>query len=196
MPYSPTTWANSPATSSPVDAANLNNIEGGIVGAMQSDGSVTASAAQKVSLALSGSSKVLADWAATDGVRYQIRELTDHTLELFDFTNSTSLMRWGAGKVWVGPQTAFGSTAALALTIGDSDTGINWTADGHITVYSNNTPMIDVYGGTTVNVTATLQNNGSQVPVLIGGGKKVSVQNTAPSSPAVGDVWIDTSVSL
>jgi hypothetical protein len=196
MSYTPTTWADSPATTSPIDAANLNHLEGGVASALQSDGSVTSTAAQPVSQTLSGSSKVMADWNATDGHHYQIRELSDATLEIFDATSAVSLMRWGGGKVWITPHTAFGSTAALALTIGDSDTGINWAADGHITIYSQNTAMIDIFGGTTVNVLGTLESNGVQVPSMNGGGSKISVQSSAPGSPAVGDIWIDTSISL
>lgn len=195
--YTPVGWADSPSTSSPIDAANLTHMEGGISGAMQADGSTTASAALPVSVTLSGSSKVVADWTATDGVHYQVRELSDHTLEIFDATNSTSLLRMGAGKVWVAPETAFGSTASLALTVGDSDTGINWAADGHIQLTANGHSLIDMVGSTTtVNVTATLQNNGTQVPTIVGGGAKISVQSSAPGSPAVGDVWVDTSISL
>lgn len=35
MPYNPTTWADSPATSSPLSAANLNKIEVGIASALR-----------------------------------------------------------------------------------------------------------------------------------------------------------------
>jgi hypothetical protein len=34
--------------------------------------------------------------------------------------------------------------------------------------------------------------NGVTVPTLIGGGAKITVGTTAPSSPATGDIWVDS----
>lgn len=46
MPYTPTTWVNGSAPA--VSAANLNNIENGIVAAIRADGSVAMTASLNV----------------------------------------------------------------------------------------------------------------------------------------------------
>ncbi len=42
------------------------------------------------------------------------------------------------GKTFAHAQTAYGSTPAISLAIGDSDTGFNWKSDGIIGIWSNN----------------------------------------------------------
>lgn len=57
------TWADSPATTSPIDAADLNHL-------LQDDGSIVSTAAQTTSVTLSGANKTVAVWTATDGKTY------------------------------------------------------------------------------------------------------------------------------
>lgn len=40
-------------------------------------------------------------------------------------------------KVWLNPQTAYGSAPNVTVAIGDSDTGFNWNGDGVLEMYSN-----------------------------------------------------------
>ncbi|MGG0811444.1 hypothetical protein ABE142_02070 [Paenibacillus alvei] len=52
-----------------------------------------------------------------------------------------------AGRVWVGKTTQFGNEASCTLTLGDTDTGLNWVGDGEFDIMSNAQAAAKVYGG-------------------------------------------------
>jgi len=64
--------------------------------------------------------------------------------------------------------------------------------DGKIVFYNVTDAVTLLEIGPTSGVTT----NGVALAQMAGGGNKVSVQSSAPGSPATGDVWIDTSVNL
>jgi hypothetical protein len=173
----------------------MNKIEDGIAAAATTNGDTPFTAGVAVSLALSGATKVLADFNATDGQRYQIRETSGGELEFWNQTNSTVLMRiTSVGRMFVDPSSA--ATPTLSLTIGDTDTGIDWISDGRIQIKANNTAVMDIQSGQ-VNSLVTLQQQGNQV-IYNGGGSsgRIYVQSSAPVSPVTGDTWFDTSINL
>jgi len=48
------------------------------------------------------------------------------------------------GKAYIEGGSSFGGGPAITLAIGDTDTGINWVADGHIELYANNQAVADI----------------------------------------------------
>ncbi|MDT8974839.1 hypothetical protein RQP50_01115 [Paenibacillus sp. chi10] len=52
-----------------------------------------------------------------------------------------------AGRVWVGKTTQFGNEASCTLTLGDTDTGLNWVGDGQFDIMSNAQAAAKVNGG-------------------------------------------------
>lgn len=77
----------------------------------------------------------------------------------------------------------------------------NLTVGGTLTVSSTTSLAGTTITGTlSVSSTASLGANstvgGNKIPGLIGGGTKISVQNSAPGSPSTGDIWINTATNL
>lgn len=77
----------------------------------------------------------------------------------------------------------------------------NFTVSGSFTASSSSSfagatfsAGVSISGALTLSAGGTV--NGGQIPGLIGGGKKISVQGSAPGSPSVNDVWINTSTNL
>ncbi len=111
------TWADSPATSSPVDAANLDHL-------LQDDGSVTATAPTIVARALSGANKVFADFNATDGTHYQIYITTSGKLSVWDVTHGINCFEiaMNGGGITVNnvgiPQQGAHNSTAFTLSAG------------------------------------------------------------------------------
>jgi hypothetical protein len=120
MPYTRTTWADSPSTSSPVDAANLNNMEVELVAldthALRDDGSVngaaTTSQGQVFQRALGGADRTLLTLKATDGKEYAFVITTGGALQIKNVTDAVVVFQ-------VGPAagTIFASDAAGAKTV-------------------------------------------------------------------------------
>lgn len=89
MPYTPTTWADSPATSSPLDAANLNHLEGGVQTAQSTADSATtaaaaasaaASAAQTNAEAYADSTKIAKPTVAAGAEQYYAADASGNTI--------------------------------------------------------------------------------------------------------------------
>lgn len=78
-------WADSPATTTPIDAANLDHL-------LQDDGSVTANAPTQVAVTLGGSNRMVADFNATDGIHYEIYITTAGKLSVWDATNGKNCL--------------------------------------------------------------------------------------------------------
>lgn len=51
-------------------------------------------------------------------------------------------------RTWLGAQTNFGSAPSYTLSIGDSDTGLNWFADGGVDFFSNGSKAVALHNGT------------------------------------------------
>ena len=99
MTYTRVNWVNSPSTSTPINATNLNIMDAGIANCLQNDGSVTASAATPLSLTLSGTDKVIGEWTATDGKHYQMKiRASDNALYFYDVTDSFTMFSLTANK--------------------------------------------------------------------------------------------------
>lgn len=125
----------------------------------------------------------------------------------FSSLNNAKVERSGdtmTGSLWIGPgttlwvnqQTAYGASPYITMPIGDSDTGIHWYADGHIGIFSNAAALIDISLGNTVNITApNAWVNGHTICAAIGFAQ-IFVQSYAPTTGNVGDIWLNTSVSL
>lgn len=79
------TWADSPATTTPLDAAELN---AAFAGCMQADGTVTATASQKTSVTLGGANKEVMRWTATDGSVFALYIRVTGTLAVYDVTHA------------------------------------------------------------------------------------------------------------
>lgn len=52
-----------------------------------------------------------------------------------------------AGRIWAGKTTQFGNEASCTLTLGDTDTGLNWVGDGQFDIMSNAQAAAKVNGG-------------------------------------------------
>lgn len=52
------------------------------------------------------------------------------------------------GQVWIAQNTNFGSTSKLTVPIGDNDTGLHWSADGRLEIWSNDQIVAVTEGGT------------------------------------------------
>ncbi len=108
------TWADSPATSSPLDAANLDHL-------LQDDGSVTATAPTPVSVTLGGTSKAVTRWIATDGKTYEMFITTSGELTIYNATDAVVVAAFGpTGAILVGGSavpTVGAHNAATGLTL-------------------------------------------------------------------------------
>ncbi len=51
-------------------------------------------------------------------------------------------------KTWLNAQTNFGGAPSHTLSIGDSDTGLNWFADGGVDFFSNGSKAVALHNGT------------------------------------------------
>ncbi|WPP40430.1 phage tail protein [Paenibacillus hunanensis] len=51
-------------------------------------------------------------------------------------------------KTWLNAQTNFGGAPSLTLSVGDSDTGLNWFADGGVDFFSNGSKAAALHNGT------------------------------------------------
>jgi len=98
------TWQDSPSTATPVDAAELN---AAFAGCMQADGTVTATATQKISVTMSGANKVVQQWIATDGKTYGLVLTTTNGLRISNITDNVIIAEFGPGA---GAMTLNGAT--------------------------------------------------------------------------------------
>lgn len=111
------TWSDSPATTSPIDAANLNTL-------LQNDGSVLSTGAQRTSVTLSGTNKEVVRWTATDGNNYSLIIRTDGKIGVLDNTHAVYCLEIspsGGGITINGvavPLTGAHSTSAFTLSAG------------------------------------------------------------------------------
>jgi hypothetical protein len=96
-----------------------------------------------------------------------------------------------------------GASVTAHLYAGASGWSIteNLAVGGTLTVSSTSslagtsiTGTLSVSGAATLGAGSTV--GGNTIPGFIGGGLKISVQATAPSSPTVNDVWLDTTTNL
>lgn len=116
------TWANSPSTTTPIDAANLDHL-------LQDDGSVTASVPTPVVRALSGSSQTFAEFNATDGTHYLLIITTAGKLAVWDVTHAVLCLEIAAdaGGLTVNgvaiPQVGAHSSSAFTLSAGAGTPG-------------------------------------------------------------------------
>lgn len=117
MPYTPTTWVDSPSTSSPVDAANLNHMETELASldtnALRTDGSVdaapTAATGQTIKRTLSGADKTVLTLKATDGKEFAFIITTGGALKIRNVTDSVDLLVLGptGGAISAGGNTVW-----------------------------------------------------------------------------------------
>jgi hypothetical protein len=97
MGYTRVNWkdgSGNPGGDTPLDAANLNQMDLGISNAVANDGTSTMTAALKTALALGGANKVVLDLNATDGKHYQFLIRTDGAIVLWDATDSRNVALW------------------------------------------------------------------------------------------------------
>lgn len=88
-------------------------------------------------------------------------------------------------KMWIRPATAYGSSPGLHLTIGDSDTGINWIGDGMLDFYSNNAVVMKFTGDGYAYARNT---SGGYTPLH--SVKPITISTSGPSGGSDGDVWL------
>jgi hypothetical protein len=106
MGYTPIGWQDSPSTSTPIDATNLNHMETGIGNCLQNDGS------EPITVTLSGSDAILLDMQATDGKHYQLKiRASDNCLYFYDVTDSKVMFSFSpaqgpTGFILVGPSSS------------------------------------------------------------------------------------------
>ncbi|HLY29530.1 MAG TPA: hypothetical protein VKQ36_00755 [Ktedonobacterales bacterium] len=111
-------WADSPSTSTPLDAANLDHL-------LQDDGSVTATAPTPVDVTLSGSNRVVAKFQASDGKTYEIFITTAGKLTIFNSTDNVLCAEFGpsAGELTLNsasvPTVGTHSTSGFTLSAGN-----------------------------------------------------------------------------
>jgi hypothetical protein len=128
MPYVRTTWADNPSTSSPVDAANLNNMEVELVSldthALRDDGSVdaapTASTGQTIKRTLGGAAKTVLTLKATDGKEFAFIITTAGSLQIKNVTDGVVLLELGpaAGTIFASDA---GTASKVFHTANDGD---------------------------------------------------------------------------
>jgi hypothetical protein len=159
IPYvrvnSPTGWVNAPSTATPQSAANLNQMDQGIV---DLDATLNASTGSDGASLPSGDGPfTFANWL-------------NYILTLIK--NITGKAHW-----YTAPVTSIESLNTTMATKANLS-GATFTG--------------------TVNVSSgSLQQGGKNVMLADNGlTGKVDAQGSAPGSPAVGDLWIDTSVAL
>jgi hypothetical protein len=105
MAYTRVNWVNTPSTTTPINDVNLNDMDAYIATldttCLRADGSVVMSAALKLALALGGANKVVAEWNATDGKKYQLIITTTNKLVVWNATDSVNCIELGpaAGQV-------------------------------------------------------------------------------------------------
>jgi len=116
MAYTRVNWANGSGGGTPIDATHLNVMDAYIAtldtNAVLKDGSVTITApgtGQKIQTTLSGSTKELMRFIATDGKTYAIRLTVAGELEVFNITDSVSVLKLGptAGGIAAGGNTVW-----------------------------------------------------------------------------------------
>lgn len=194
-----TGWVASPATTTPISAANLNIMDAGIaaVDAAKPDKTGDTFTGDVIFQAtLSGATKVLAEFVATDGKTYRWRMLTSGALELFNNTDSVTIIQFGPTS---GAMTAGGSTNKVWHQ-GNDGAGSGLDADlldGQ--QLGNSSGNVALSNGTVcTNLNADKLDGLDSTDLLRTtlASARISIQSSAPSSPATGDLWVDTSIDL
>lgn len=94
--------------------------------------------------------------SGTTGGRYHISPSKSVDANDWDFdkgikidadTGDVTIKNAITSPLWVGPQRSFGATPANTITVGDTDTGFNWVADGQFDIRSNGVTAGYVMGG-------------------------------------------------
>lgn len=94
--------------------------------------------------------------SGTTGGRYHISPSKSVDANDWDFdkgikidadTGDVTIKNAITAPLWVGAQRSFGATPANTITIGDSDTGFNWIADGKVDFRSNGVTAAYLEGG-------------------------------------------------
>lgn len=97
MPYTRVNWKDGSGNAggdTPLDAANLNQMDAGIAAAVPLDGSAPMTGMFSVNRALASANKTFIDMNATDGKRYQFIIRTDGSLVLWNATDSKNVAVW------------------------------------------------------------------------------------------------------
>lgn len=196
---------------------NANNIETGI-GAVDNakvdaDGTTPMTGALEISQALGGFNKVVQRWVATDGKTYALLLTATNGLRISNITDNLQIIEFGptaitaAGfTVWTANNDGAGSGMDADKLDGlDSGNGSGNIPISNGTLNTNlNADLLDGLDSlafarlaSAANFTSSLQKSGKDVVFAQAGlTGKFSAQTTAPTSPADGDLWLDTSVVL
>lgn len=112
MAYTRVNWVDSPSTSTPINAANLNVMDAAISsldsGKMDKSGG-TFTGAATIALALSGSDKTFLTLNATDGKRYDLKITTGGAFQIVNVTDSIVVLELGpaSGTIKAGGSTVW-----------------------------------------------------------------------------------------
>lgn len=203
--YTPTTWVSG---TTPASAANMNNIEGGIVAVDNAKADLAGATFTGAVAApsLTANAQGITVSGANQGV--ELGAKASANTPFVDFNSSGNSNDYDVRMIASGGTASSGNgtlnIAAASLTRNGQTVWDNANDGPGSGLYADNSDKLNGLAASAyaqlaalANFTAGLQTGGKGVVFAQAGlTGKFSAQSTAPTSPADGDLWLDTSTVL